>query len=120
MNLRSLVRASLLAGLLLHGCAATPGDGASYRLEVAGEDVTLQFQNLPIHEIVHIAQDVTRRIYVYDAREIGEAGPFTIAGELHCKRAEFDDFLATMLHVHGLVVVLTEQDGVPVRRITRA
>jgi hypothetical protein len=106
--LRSNQLASLLLFVSLAACASSPPSSATatspgYDLRIDGDAVSLAFtRGLTVSEFLQLAQQVTNARYVYRPDQVAGVGPVTLQGEIRCQRAEFPQFVGTMLHVHGL------------------
>lgn len=100
--------ASLLLFAALASCASsTPSSSTStspgYDLRLAGEAVSLTIsRGLTVPEFLQLAQKVTSARYVYQSAQVAGVGPVTFVGEFRGQRAEFAEFVGTMLHIHGL------------------
>jgi hypothetical protein len=95
----------LLSVLLGASCASSGSrtQGPGYDLAVHQGEVSLSLNRaLSMPEFLALAQQVTGNIYTYRAQDLAELAPVTLAGEIRCERAEFSDFVQTMLYVHGL------------------
>jgi hypothetical protein len=106
--LRNNQLVSLLLFVSLASCASSPpsSDTATspgYDLRIDGDAVSLAFtRGLTVPEFLQLAQQVTNARYVYRPDQVAGVGPVTLQGEIRCQRAEFPQFVGTMLHVHGL------------------
>ncbi|MCR9246399.1 MAG: hypothetical protein NXI31_15305 [bacterium] len=101
--------ALLCTTLLPLGCASGPSGSALRQ----NDTITVTMHELPLTEVVKLAQSVSGRIYTI-APNAQDAGPFSIVGEAHCKPEEFDDFFAQVLATEGLTIESREQGAVQV------
>jgi hypothetical protein len=113
-----------LAIILLGGCAAprqATVERTTVDFELAGDDVSLGFTNLPLDRFLELAERITEDAYVCDRSLVATTEPFSVTGQLRCQRDEFGEFVQTMLYSRGLVLE-PEGEGaerrLSVRRVT--
>ncbi len=108
-----------LSLILLGGCASPRQanvERTTVDFELAGDDVSLGFTNLPLDRFLELATRITGQAYVCDQRLVDATEPFSVKGALHCTREEFSGFVQTMLAARRLALV--PETEVPAMRLT--
>jgi hypothetical protein len=106
---RHLLSVSLaLVGATLTSCATTNGDPSAtvntdaYSVAFQGSRVEVTCRRpMVLGDFLKMAQAVTGRIYIFKSPVPGGVR-WEWVGTVNVERAEFDDFVATMLKVNGM------------------
>lgn len=106
LSRRHLCFVSLSLTLPIACAAPSPAHAASdpgYELRIDGNDVSLRLtRDLTVPEFLRMAQTVTHARYVYQPKQVADAGPVRLVGQIRCQRSEFAGVVVTMMHVCGL------------------
>ena len=117
---RTLLHLLLLTSAALSGCASPPPPDPTmpaHNLRIAGDDVTVSFAELPLGEFLKLAQEVTEEVYTFDSRQAATVEPLSLQGEVHCKRADFGEFVQTTLYLRGKCVRVRDAGGLRVLEV---
>ena len=99
---------------LLASCASTTPKvvaNDSFVLSIEGDTVSVTCASpMPVGEFLKMAQLVTNHMYTF--RKDEAVGEVSWIGSLTCDRAEFGEFVETMLHTKGLAVQARQQGDI--------